>query len=141
MASWLALQEALLASHIIVHPYLSSVTFAHTVSQHARQRDRRNLTKKQLNYYTSHVIQAKDKLKAEGQGARSLLASGDASRGKSAAELAAQVGVSQATVERTRAVLGKESGGGNCTFYILEYAGVCWCAIGLPNVDFVTLLG
>jgi protein gp37 len=74
----------------------------------ARQRHRRNLTRHEFNSYVAHVVRASDRHKANGAGARNLIASGDAVTGKSAAALGAQLGVSTSTIERTRAVLASE---------------------------------
>jgi protein gp37/ParB-like chromosome segregation protein Spo0J len=74
----------------------------------ARQRDRRNLTRQQMNAYTAHVVRTADRLKTHGAGARKLIAAGAAISGKSADELGAKIGVSGDTVERVRKVLASD---------------------------------
>jgi hypothetical protein len=74
----------------------------------ARQRDRRNLSRTELAAFVARALHAKDKRQEHGGDRRSadFKASNDALKGgKSSAEAAEQLGVSQATVERTRAVL------------------------------------
>lgn len=72
----------------------------------ARQRDRRNLTRQELAAFVARALHAKDNRKQAGRPDK--LASIDANYGKSSAEAAEQLGVSQATVERTRAVLASD---------------------------------
>lgn len=70
----------------------------------ARQRDRRNLSKEALRAGQVRSIEVLDRVKTAGRPEK--LASVDANSGKkSAAETAEKVGVSQAQVERVRAVL------------------------------------
>jgi hypothetical protein len=88
-----------------------------------RQRDRRNLTKKELAGFVARAMETLDRVKPAGE--RSDLASVDARfddgrRPKSAAETAEKIGVSQATVERVRTVMksddaaGEQSGPESC---------------------------
>jgi protein gp37/ParB-like chromosome segregation protein Spo0J len=74
-----------------------------------RQRDRRNLSPQELGAFVARAVETLDRVKPEGGKARQLLASGEASRGKSAAETAAALGVSRAQIERTRAVLRSDN--------------------------------
>jgi protein gp37 len=72
-----------------------------------RQRDRRNLTGKELSGFAVRAFEALDRVKP--QGYRSDLAPDGATSGKSAADTAETIGLSTRQVERMRAVLGSEN--------------------------------
>jgi protein gp37/ParB-like chromosome segregation protein Spo0J len=78
----------------------------------ARQRDRRNLTPQDFRVFVVRAVQVRDKHKPRGgdhKSSESKAPSGAFDRGKSAADLAADLGTSTRTVERTRAVLASEN--------------------------------
>ena len=83
----------------------------------ARQRDRRNLSRKELAGFMMQAVEALDRVKQQGERA-DLVSADTKSAGKSAEVTAEKIGVSQATVERVRAVLATDdevsvsSGGG-----------------------------
>lgn len=77
-----------------------------------RQRGRRNLTRQELSAFVARAVETLDRVEPRGGDRGNQYTGGKASRDalpeKSAAETAEKIGVSQATVERTRAVLASD---------------------------------
>jgi hypothetical protein len=76
-----------------------------------RQRDRRNLTAKELGAFVARAVETLDRVKPEGRPSKtaSVEAAVEAVSGRSSEQTAASIGVSRAQVERTRAVLASDN--------------------------------